>query len=167
MVLNPHTFAEVKSLINSKFYAILDELGVFIVYAMDTNNFSCYVIAMKGTKIAFFIYYNYGNLLTEYGIFNYNGFVPLNYIIHIKIYMEINYMYFNEGQGKHEFVIEYIKQLKQGVETDSQTLKKIGVESTTKVSHPHIWDLLNKNHEPYIHKTFEYMANNKPGQDIK
>lgn len=50
--------------------------------------------------------------------------------------------------------------------TDINKLKELGVESTSKVSFPHIWDLLNAKHEDHIHNLFVHMANHKPGTDI-
>ena len=51
--------------------------------------------------------------------------------------------------------------------TQETGLTNIGVESTDKIPFPHIWDLLNKDHENHVHDLFIHMANNLPGLDIK
>jgi hypothetical protein len=76
-------YVEVKSLINSNFNDILDQLYDSILYTVDADggDFSAFIIAMKGTKIAFFHFSSYVSLLEELGIPNYKGFTPLNYIL--------------------------------------------------------------------------------------
>lgn len=79
----PHLFVEIKSLVNYNFNNIMDQLLDTIINTVDCTgqNFAVYVIAMKEAKIAFFVFHSYGSLLDEYGILNYNGFVPLAYNI--------------------------------------------------------------------------------------
>jgi hypothetical protein len=80
--LVPYAFVEVKSLVNSNFNNILDQLYNSILASVDCmENFSVYVIAMKGTYIAFFQFYSFIPLLDEYGIVHYKGFIPLNQLI--------------------------------------------------------------------------------------
>jgi hypothetical protein len=51
--------------------------------------------------------------------------------------------------------------------TNAEKLTNLGVESTTKISFPHIWNLLNKDHESHVHDLFMFIASNNPGLDIK
>lgn len=53
-----HLFVVVKSLINSNFSLIMDKLHDTILHAVDYTGgtFSVFVIAMKGSKIAFFYF---------------------------------------------------------------------------------------------------------------
>lgn len=90
--LVPHLFIEVKSLINSNFNNIMDQLYDTVLNTVDSEggNFSVYLIAMKGSKIALFQFYYFVSLLDEYGVMNYKGFVPLNYQIPFEIYCSIN-----------------------------------------------------------------------------
>lgn len=161
--LVPHLFVEIKSLINSNFNNILDQLFDTVLETVDSmgfdNKFAVFVIAMKGTKIAFFEFHSYANLLNEYNIPNYKGFIPLGYIIPGFEFFDIN---------ENASLIDYLKHIsKVDVSHDKQKLLDLGVESTSKIKHPHIWDLLNEKHEHYVHNLFRYMAENKAGNDIK
>lgn len=47
-----------------------------------------------------------------------------------------------------------------------EILKALDIESTSKIKHPHIWEL-DKNHENYVHELFKHMANSSgAGKDI-
>ncbi len=158
--LVPHCFVELKSVIRSNFDDILDQLYDTILNTVDFQDglFSTFVIAMKGTEIAFFQFYSYISLLDEYNIAHYKGFIPLNQLIPAYPYGDIN--------DKHE-LIDYLKYIsKYTMATDSNKLTNLGVKSTHKIPFPHIWNLLNKDHENHVHELFMNMANNIPGTDI-
>lgn len=112
------------------------------------EGFSVYAVAMKDTKIEIFVYHNYGSLLEDYGIFNYRGFIPLNYEIPYANFKEIN-----SGPLFNEFDLlgDYAKHIKGGIETNLDKLRDMGVESTAKMRIPHFWVLLNKDHEDNKH----------------
>lgn len=89
----PLAFVEIKSLVNSDFNSIMDQLYDTILHTVDFEGgaFSVYVIAMKASKIAFFQFYSYVTLLDEYGVPNYKGFIPLNQLIPAFNFMDINH----------------------------------------------------------------------------
>jgi hypothetical protein len=155
-----HCFVEFKSLVNSNFNNMVDQLYDTILPAVDWGSptFSAFIIAIKGTQIAFFQFYSCIPLLDEYGIVHYKGFIPLNQLIPAYQYMDIN--------DTHSLV-DYLKYIKKySMLTNSDELVKLGVKSTEKIPFPHIWDLLNKDHENHVHDLFVHMANNVPGTDI-
>jgi len=159
--LVPHCFVELKSVIRSNFGDILDQLHDTILYTVDLQDgglFSAFVIAMKGTEIAFFQFYSYTSLLDEYNIEHYRGFIPLNKLISAYQYFDIN--------DKHS-LIDYLKYIsKYSMATNTNALSNLGVKSTPQIPFPHIWNLLNKDHENHVHELFMNMANNIPGTDI-
>jgi hypothetical protein len=168
--LIPHLFVEVKSLINSNFNDILDQLSETILETVASmgieNNLAIFVIAMKGTKIAFYEYHSYVCLLDEFAIPNYKGFIPLGFNIPYKEFNEINYEYI--AKNPNSGIAEYGKHIfKVNVPSIREKLLELKVESTSKLDHPHIWDLLNKEHENYVHELFMHTVNKTAGKDIK
>lgn len=158
----PHLFVEIKSLVNSNFNDIMDQLYDTILGTIDVTggSFSVFVIAVKGSKVAFFQFYSYVSLLNEYGIDNYKGFIPLNQLLEIKQYMDIN-----SNADIHE-VLKYISKY-ANITTNKHKLLDLGVESTSKIPFPHILDMLNSNHQDHVHNLFMHMSENLPGKDIK
>jgi hypothetical protein len=161
--LIPHLFMEIKGLINSNFNDILDQLHDTVLETVDSmgadNRFTVFVIAMKGAKIAFFVFHSCVSLLDEYNIPNYKGFIPLGHFIPAFEFFDIN---------QNASLIDYLKHInKVDVPYNKQELLDLGVESTSKIKHPHIWDLLNEKHENYVHNLFRHMAENNAGKDIE
>ena len=54
--------------------------------------------------------------------------------------------------------MEYTNKVDVDIPQKPEVLKTLGVESTYKIPHPHIWDLLNKDHEDHVHKLFRAMS---------
>jgi hypothetical protein len=159
--LVPHVFVELKSLVNSNFNDIMDQLYDTVLETVDTGDtdFAVYVIAMKGAKIAMFEFHSYVSLLDEYNIMNYKGFIPMTYRMPGESFFEINH-----EQGNSN-LINFLKYRCEFSDSKSH-LETLGVESTSKIKYPHILDLLNKDHEGYVHDLFKRMAENKPGKSI-
>jgi len=158
--LVPHCFVELKSLVRSNFGDILDQLYDTILSTVDLHDgsFSAFVIAMKGTEIAFFQFYSFISLLDEYNIEHYKGFIPLNKLL---LYPE-----FSSINDKYD-IMEYCRYMsKYPMATNFDQLSNLGVKSTPQIPFPHIWNLLNKNHENHVHELFMNMVNNNPGVDI-
>jgi hypothetical protein len=157
----PHTFVEMKSLVNKNFDDMLDQLSDTILETVDLGetDYCVYVLAMKGTRIAILEYHSYASLLDEYNILNYKGFVPATYRMSAESYFDIN-----QAQG----ISNLIKFLHYKLEfTPSKSeLEALGLKSSPKLPYPYILDLLNKDHENYVHDLFKKMATRKPGTDI-
>lgn len=142
-------YVEVKSLVNSNFNDILDQLHDTILNTVDIQggSYSVFVIVMKGTKIAILHFSSYVSLLEDNNILNYKGFTPVNYILSIE---EWRALYPNS-----EWPL-YSNYLKNFNIPDSATLTSNGVESTTRIPYPHIFNLLETNHHAgYIHELFQ------------
>jgi len=151
-----HCFVELKSLTNSNFNDILDQLSNSIMVAMDNNpNVSAFIIAVKGLKIAFYTYHNCIDILDDANICHYKGFIPLHYSLSYKEYLEAN---------PDSSLIDYLKHFRRLSWVSKDELIRNGVEMTNNLPYPHIFDLLK--HKEYVHKLFQYASSQVPGTEI-
>ena len=148
----PHAFVEVKSVVNSNIHNILDQLYDTVLFTMDSHggSFSCFMIAMQGTKIAFYTYHNFISLLDEYSIPHYKGFIPLNYIIPISLYARIN------REATPQMYQDYVNS-HSSFNTDPVYLDRLGALKTQGLNHPHILDLVNEQHKDDIHNMWKHL----------
>lgn len=148
----PHAFVEVKSLIGQKIENILDQLYDTVLFTIDYHggSFSCFMIAMKVTKIAFYTYHNFISLLDEYHIPHYKGFIPLNYILPISLYSRIN------RDATPQMYENYVNS-HSSITTDANVLHNLGAIKTNGLSHPHILDLVNDKHKEDIHSMWKFV----------
>lgn len=158
---SPHCFVEVKSLVNSNITKILDQLHTTVVHTLDehgnaTGNYSAFMVGLKGTKIAFYVYHNFASLLQDFGINNYNGFIPLNYLIGEQEFLE-----FNKAFPLKENMYSLYKK-RTNFNTDPLKLTDLGATSIPNFDHPHILDLLNEKHRDDIHNMFIFMEKYNP-----
>ena len=127
----------------------MDQLYDTVLETLENvDSCSAYVIAMKAGKIAFFEFHAYVDILNSYGIPNYKGFIPLGYNMPIHEFLSIN------PQASLVDYLEYTNKIAVDVPQKVEVLKALGVESTSKIEHPHIWTLLNADHENYVHNLF-------------
>jgi hypothetical protein len=123
-----HAFAEMKCIKSSTITNILDQAYDSIMpYAESLGeNFSVYLIAIKGVNIAFFQFFNCIPLLDEYSIRHYKGFIPLNLLTSAHDYMSLHNI---------SNITDYFKSIR----TDYRVfykLRDIGVGTFDKMPHP-------------------------------
>ena len=151
----PHAFIEVKSLVNSNFNQMIDQLYDTVLRTVDFHggNFSVFVLATKGTRMDFFHFYSFISMLYHHGIKHYKGFFPLNQLLDTKSYMEINDDY------SISCMLNYISKY-NNITTSKVKLSNLKVERADEIPYMRIWDLLNAEHRDYVHNLFTHMTNN-------
>ncbi len=82
--------------------------------------------------------------------------MPLNYLI-----PEVNYLNYSHNFPLAETAYEFY-QKRITFETDSRILKELGAINTEHIQHPHIFYLLNEDHQEHIHEMFKYVAEKNP-----
>jgi len=128
------------------------------------ENYTVYIIIIKGTYIAFFEYFSIASLLEANDIENYEGFIPLQKIFTYKEFLDINS---NSTPGDYLQYLQDKNALNLSISTNVDHLRSIGVEGNNLFQHPHILNLLNQQHEDHVHNLFQTIAQNKPGGYIQ
>lgn len=160
-----HCYVEVKSIVNSNFPSILQQLDSTMCAAIDhfgnqvSGSFSSFMIAMKGTKLAFYHYHTFASLLDEHGILNYNGFIPVNFEIPRESILSFN----KDGIFSAHVADSYAAKMVH-ITTNSTILQQLGAIGTNDIPHPHILDLDNINHREQIHQIFVYISQTNPNE---
>lgn len=152
-----HVVVEDKSHTGYSFWKAADQVIDTITETIDAQgNYTIFVVLCKGIKIGFFVYHSYASLLDECGVLNYNGLVPLNYVVSL--------VSFNELSDPVNASSDYIahRNSLSNIITNSIDLTTLGVETNEYFKFPCIWNLLNENHANHVHNLFQHMANNKP-----
>ena len=123
-----------------------------MLFTIDSHggSFSCFMIAIKGTKIAFYTYHNFTSLLYEYEIPNYKGFIPLNYLIPRSMYYSIN------SEATPQMYQDYVNS-HSSFNTNPVDLGRLGALNTQGLRHPHILDLVNEQHKDDIHNMWRHV----------
>ena len=127
----------------------MDDLG------FHSNIYSTFIIAMKGTKIAFYVYHSFSSLLDNYGIENYKGFITLNQLVNKEAFMSYCENSTSSPTAKERYH-NYFKSI--AFKTESSMLTEIGALSTRDITHPHVLDLLNELHREDIHEMFMFAS---------
>lgn len=157
-----HAGIELKSHKGDSFSKAANQLQEAITETIDsTNKYTVYAIIVKGKSIGFFVYYSYASLLDENGITNYEGFMPINFVIPFSALVALNNNAYND--------LDYANYMSNFplVPSDSITLTELGVRSNDDFKFPFIWDLTNLKHVPYIQAMFQNMASHTPIDIIK
>jgi hypothetical protein len=77
----PKIFVEIKSVIGDKIQKATDQVTEALPVTLDElgGEFDCFLIVVRGAKLAFYEYHNDRNNLTEDGIKHYHGAIPFNH----------------------------------------------------------------------------------------
>jgi hypothetical protein len=144
-------FTEVKSLIKLNKTNDLKMLDINLIYdsisyAVQINGGNpVFVIAIKGPFIAFYHFDCNVDRLNALGIPNYKGFTPVNQMISREQYLNCPYYIHT-----HQFVeSSYIYHNKY-----EQELFNMGVLYNKDITFPHIFNLMEPNHDDYVHFMF-------------
>jgi hypothetical protein len=148
-----HAIAEMKSYDGPSFTKIIDQMYDSIMpYAEATGgNFSVYVIAIKGVTIGFFQFFSCIPILDALNIAHYKGFIPLNKLMLIHDYMSVHNI---------SNIVDGFQHLRE-CPADMNNLRYRDVKMPDKMDFPCIFNLLNEEHENYVHDLFVHMTNNK------
>lgn len=133
------------------------------IYDADIDK-SIYIILIKGTQIAIYEFFTYVHGLDSFNIDNYEGLRPLHQIIPYS-----QFMAWNNDASTESSPQDYLQYLvnRTGfnlhLNVSIQHLRYLGVESTTNIEYPHIWNLLNEQHADYVHNLFQTACTVKAG----
>ena len=124
--------------------------------------YTIHVIMIINTNIAFFEYLNYASLLEDSGIENYEGLIPLNKVMTVYQFKDIN-----SGTSDSDYLQYLLDKNAARLNLSNYELVRMGVNNSVVIHHPHILDLLNAQHENYVHDLFVTAGNHKAGHYIQ
>lgn len=117
-----------------------------------------YIIIIRGVHIGIYEFVNFGSNFDNVSISNFEGLKALHEIIPYSQFMAFN-DYESNGQDYLQYLLSK-NALNFALNTGAQHLRSIGVESTSNIESPHIWNLLNAEHADYVHNLFQTAGNN-------
>ena len=134
-----HIAIEIKSHSGDSFQKAAEQLQSAITETMvegDNETYCIYAIIVKGTRIAFFVYYSYASELDEQGINNYKGFIPINFEIPRSALNELN------DNSNNPFTDtdynNYLNNFPLNVPRDAISLTQLNVQSDSYFRFPYI-----------------------------
>lgn len=162
-VVVPHALITGQPVTSESFGEIASKIvqseGLIDAIDWDEGNYGLFIIIIKGAKVALFEYTNLESMLEQADIKNFSGLIPLNEIISLSSFQELNPN--ATGQDYFQYLITKNAIADLHLPGTDAHLTSIGVENSTAIEKPHIWDFLNRRHEHYVHDLFQAAANTR------
>ena len=141
-ILTPHIFIEVKKVKGHLFENAIQQIADAVNLYADTNdNYSTFIIVVRGLDMIFLEYYNYRSVLTEDNIVHYFGTIPLT------------------QPAPDGLQPQALTNITNSLPYSLTPLAPFEV--------PPIFSMESDIHRNHIHNMFEYMKNNIPRNHVK